>query len=285
VANRSLMDIYRLSLAAKYAGSYTTNCANGTTRSVLIIRGDAIGDFVLFLPSLTALRRHYEGSKVSILVGSESASLALSCANVDEIISFDARRYRLDFTYRVRLIRQLRAHCFDVALNPMYSREPLTDELLYCSGAKQRIAFDGNLDNIDARTKAASNKYCTRVINSRAGIVSEVERNREFVEQLTGRGTTVEEFLPRITLPESQVEEARRRLLDEGVDPELEPLVVLFPGASNAIKMWPPERFADLANRVVGEFKARILICGAPSDLETQEAVASKMSSPAIRNF
>jgi ADP-heptose:LPS heptosyltransferase len=282
-ANRGLMDIYRLPLAANYAGSVSENHENNGLRSILIVRGDAIGDFVLFLPSITALRQYYEGSRISLLTGRESLPLALSVADVDEVIAFDAKRYRFDLGCRIRLIRQLRSRCFDIALNPIYSREPLTDELLYCSGAKERITFDGNLDNIDARTKAANDRYCTQVIASGAGIVSEVERNREFVEKLTGRKPTLEASLPRIPITGRQIEEARRHLLDEGVDPDAETLVVLFPGASSAIKMWPSERFADVANRVAKEYKVRILICGSPSDVETQEAVASRVSAPVVR--
>jgi ADP-heptose:LPS heptosyltransferase len=229
------------------------------------------------------LRRHYAGSKVSLLVGSESAGLASAFADVDEVISFDVRRYRLDLAYRIRLIQGLRNRQFDLGVNPIYSREPSTDELLYCSSAKERIAFDGNLDNIDARTKAANNPYCTRIVPSHAGIITEVERNRQFVEQLTGRKMSLEESLPRITLSDTQMKEARQLLLSEGVDPEVEQLVVLFPGASNAIKMWPAERFAVLANRIAETYKVHILICGAHSDRATQEAVASRVSAPVAR--
>lgn len=277
------MSVYRMSLAARYAGSIPTRCATRQTPSVLVIRGDAIGDFVLFLPSLAALRRYYRPSKFCVLVGSESASLAGAFGDADEVITFNARQYRFNLAYRLRLIRELRSRCFDVAVNPVYSREPLTDELLYCSGARQRITFDGNLDNIDLRTKAANSKYCTRVIESRSGSVSEIERNREFVEKLTGIKPAIEESVPQITVPEAHLRQAHLRLSKEGVDLETESVVALFPGASNAIKAWPPERFADLANRITKEFKVRIVICGASSDFDTQEAVAAQITAPVIR--
>jgi ADP-heptose:LPS heptosyltransferase len=275
--------VYRVPLAVKYAGSTSTNGRSGYTQSVLIIRGDGgIGDFVLFLPALKALRQHFAGSRMALLVGSESEKIASAFADVDEVISFEVRRYRLNLAYRIRLIRQLRSHGFDIALNPIYSREPLTDELLYCSGAKQRIAFEGNLDNIDIRTKTANNAYFTRVIDSQAGRVSEIERNRQFVERLTAATISGEESLPRISLSDAQLDKARQLFRREGLDPETERLVVLFPGASHAIKQWPAERFAELANRIAKTYDTRILICGAPSDRETQELVTSKVSAPVV---
>ena len=284
LASRELKATYRFLLAARYGGRVSGKPQLGGQASALIIRGDGgIGDFVLFLPSLRVLRRHYAGWKVSLLVSGESAGLASAFADVDEITSFNVRRYRLDLAYRIRLIRRLRNRQFDVALNPKYSREPLTDELLYCSGAKERIAFEGNLGSIDARTKTANNAYCTRIIPSRPGIITEVERNREFVEQLTGRKPSVEESLPWITLSDTQMNEARQLLLSEGFDPKVEQLVAIFPGAANAIRMWPAERFAVLANRIAETYKVHILICGAPSDRATQEAVASRVSAPVVR--
>jgi ADP-heptose:LPS heptosyltransferase len=284
LASRRLKGTYRLLLATGYAGRLTADPSGGDARSVLIIRAEGhLGDLILFLPSLRALRRHYAGSKISLLVGSESARLASTFADVDEVISFGVRRYRLDLAYRVRLIRQLRERRFGVAINPIYSREPSTDELLYCCGAQERIACSGDMNTTPSSVRQRNNTYCTRIIPSRPGIITEVERNREFVEKLTGRKLSAEESLPRITLSETQLNEGRQLLLSEGVDPRIEQLVVIFPGASYAIKMWPAERFAALANRIAETYKALFLICGAPSDRATEEALASRISAPVVR--
>ena len=283
LASRELRAAYRLLLAAGYAGRFTANPQSGHARSVLIIRGDAIGDLVLFLPALKELCRAFAGAKITLLVSQESEDLARKFTHVDEVISLDRRRYRRSLIYRLRLIRQLRQRQFSMAINAIYSREPSTDELLYCCGAQERIACSGDVNNILPSVKQGNNTYCTRIIPSRPWIITEVERNREFVERLTGRKLSVEESLPRITLSDTQMNEARQLLLSEGVDPEEEQLVVLFPGASNAVKMWPAERFAVLANRIAETYGAQILICGAPSDGEAQEAVASRVSAPVAR--
>ena len=139
------------------------------------------------------------------------------------------------------------------------------------------------MNNISAAVKERNNRYCTRIIPSRSGNIPEVERNREFVERLTGRELSVEASLPRITLSETQLHAARQLFLRQGVDPEVEQLVVIAPGASDEIKMWPPERFASLANRIAETYRAHIVICGAAFDRETQEAVASRVSAPVVR--
>jgi ADP-heptose:LPS heptosyltransferase len=283
LAARELKAAYRLLLAAGYAGRLAANPPDGVARSVLIIRADAIGDFVLFMPALKELCRTFAGAKITLLVSQESEALAKRFSHVDEVISLSRRRYRRSLLYRLRLIRQLRQRQFSVAINPIYSREPSTDELLYCCGAQERIACSGDVNNISPSAKRRNDSYCTRIITSSDGIITEVERNREFVEQLTSRKLSLEDSLPRIRLSDAQMGEARQLLLREGVDPELERLVVIFPGASNEIRMWPAEHFAVLASRISETYKARILICGAPSDRETQEAVAARVSAPVVR--
>ncbi len=243
LAGRYLRAAYRSVLAAHYAGRASTKRQEGCARSILVVRGDAIGDFVLFLPALRVLRQYYAGAMISLIVASECADLASSFAPVDEVISFDRKRYRFDLAYRIRFIRRLRSQHFDVAQNPAYSREPLTDELLYCSGARERIACEGDLSNITARTKARNNAFCTRIYSSSPGLLHESERNREFVEQLTK------------------------------ADPHSDLLVGMFPGASNSVRIWPPERFAQMADFFADRYGARVLLGGSASEWGLGEGI------------
>ena len=275
--------LYRWVLSPYYGRPTSNNDVSGLAKSVLIIRGDAIGDFVLFMPALKELCRAYPDSRISLVVCQEVAGLANTNTPVHDVIPFDRRRYRRSIVYRLALIRHLRRLQFSVAINPIYSREPSTDEILCCCGAQERIAFWGDANNITVSLKEANNAYYTRIIPSRSGVIAELGRNQEFVEKLTGRKPCDEESQPRISLSDVQLQDARRLLMSEGVDPEVDRLVVLFPGASNAIKMWPAERFAILANRITETFKARILIAGTSSDFETQEAVSLKTSVPVVR--
>jgi ADP-heptose:LPS heptosyltransferase len=266
LAGRYLRAGYRTVLAARYAGRAGTKRQEGGARSVLIVRGDAIGDFVLFLPALRVLRQYYAGAKISLVVASECADLASSFAPVDEVISFDRKRYRFDLAYRIRFIRRLRSQHFDVALNPAYSREPLTDELLYCSGALERIACEGDLSNIKARTKARSNASCTRIYPSTPGPLSELERNREFVEQLTKADVSREDFQPSLPLSQSHLDDGYALLRGKGLDPHTDLLVGMFPGASNSVRIWPPERYAQMANFFSDTYGARVLLGGSSSE-------------------
>ena len=52
------------------------------------------------------------------------------------------------------------------------------------------------------------------------------------------------------------------------------PLVLLQPGARYSLKVWPPERFAQLADRLAERFNCRILLGGDQREREVAEQVA-----------
>jgi ADP-heptose:LPS heptosyltransferase len=243
-----------------------------------------MGDFVLFLPSLRELRRHYAGSRISLLVGSESAALASTFTDVDEVISFEVRRYRLNLSYRIRLIQQIRRRQFDVAVNPIYSREPLTDEILYCSGARERIACEGDLCNIRPRAKSENNAFCTRIYPSTPGLLPESVRNREFVGQLFGANGSREDSRPSLPLSHSHLYDARALLRSQGLDLHTDIIVGMFPGAANSIRIWPPEYFAQLADFLVDRYGARVVLGGSPSDTALGERII-RLCRTAPRNL
>lgn len=276
----SVRGAYRQLLAARYAGSVTAVPQSDHPCSILVIRGDAIGDLILFLPALGILRRHYEGAKLSLLVGSDAAEFAAVFAPVDEVIPLDRKRYRFNLAYRVHLIHSLRDRHFDLAVNPLYSREPFTDELLYCSGARERIVSEGDLNNIDPRTRAANNQYCTHILPASPALLQESQRNREFVEQLTGTRISAQEFQPWLPVSEALLREGYDLLNGQGLDPHRDLIVAVSPGASNAIKVWPAAHFARLVDLLAERFGARVVLCGSRSDQTWGQQVSRLVHVP-----
>jgi ADP-heptose:LPS heptosyltransferase len=108
----------------------------------------------------------------------------------------------------------------------------------------------------------------------------ELARNREFVERLTGAHSSTKESGARLQLSESLVSGAAALLRRRGLDPEKDLIVAMFPGALNAIKMWPADRFAQLADHMAAKYGARILLCGSNSDRERGERICGLTSTP-----
>ncbi|MFQ5778995.1 MAG: glycosyltransferase family 9 protein, partial [Terriglobia bacterium] len=80
------------------------------------------------------------------------------------------------------------------------------------------------------------------------------------------------------------VEQMRTRLwAREGAGRAARLRVVLAPGATyGSAKCWLPERYAELADRLVETYDAAVLLCGAPSEVPLGQAIAARMRAPAI---
>ncbi len=54
-------------------------------------------------------------------------------------------------------------------------------------------------------------------------------------------------------------------------------MLLLQPGARYSLKVWPHERFVELADRLKDRFSCRILLGGDQREREIAEQIASKM--------
>jgi len=90
--------------------------------NILVIRLKSIGDVVLTLPAVNALRDNYPDARIVYLTSSENAGLIAGFQEVNEVISLDRRSYRtgnpLTFVPQFfRLLRRLRTGRFDLAID------------------------------------------------------------------------------------------------------------------------------------------------------------------------
>ena len=124
--------------------------------SILIIRLDEIGDFVLTTPFLRAIRAHYARAKITLLVRSAVAALARACPLVDEVIELPPWRKVLPpfdqlATY-IRAKRFARANLamrkFQYAINPRIDYDAIVGALpmVYHARIPYRIGYgEGSL--------------------------------------------------------------------------------------------------------------------------------------------
>jgi lipopolysaccharide heptosyltransferase II len=79
---------------------------------------------------------------------------------------------------------------------------------------------------------------------------------------------------PALHVSQAEEQAVETWLQGAGLLSSREPLLLLQPGARYPMKVWPPERFAELADRLADRFACRILLGGDQREREIAEQIA-----------
>jgi ADP-heptose:LPS heptosyltransferase len=224
-------------------------------QNILLIRLDAIGDYVLFRNFIEILRksRKYRGHQITLLGNMAWKDLAesLDKESVSGFIWLNRVKFRKNPVYRFRLLNEIRSRGFETVIHPVYSRDFFWGDMIsHYSGAAHRIASSGDTSNMGTDQKNLADSYYTLLIQDRSPVRFEFERNRFFFENLLGEKIKLR--APRIPVT--------------GRVATRETYAVLFPGASHAWKRWPVEYFADIAGELLKLTNLKLYICGSANE-------------------
>ena len=244
-----------------------------TFKNILIMKPSSLGDIVLVLPVLTALRKNYPDAKISWLVRPEFSALLENHPHLDEIILFDRRQLgRAWFSPRafgalVSLVRRLRAGRFDAVFD--FQGLFRTACLARLSGCRKRFGRAGAREwaHLFYTVKVRQDMKCANLVDFYLKII----------RAAGARDVGVEFVLPEY--PEA-AESIGRLLSKHGISPGR--YAVLVPGSAHADKCWPTERFAELANRITAKFGFSIVATGTESEAGVVEKLQELANVPIV---
>ncbi|MBC7776945.1 MAG: glycosyltransferase family 9 protein [Phycisphaerae bacterium] len=223
---------------------------------VLVVRTDAIGDFVLWLDAAKTLIAHYQTQgRTVVLIGNEAwTEWAEEMKLADEVWSIDPIRFFRNLPYRCKWLLRIRKEGFDVVIQPTFSRFfQIGDSLVRASAAPERIGSEGDLNNIHPWFNLWSNHWYTRLIPAASRSLMELRRNAEFMREI---GFT--DFQARLPIiPQLSIEHLFKL-------PQ-RPYAVIFPAAGWAGRVWPVENYAEIARRLAG-LSLKIVVAGGSED-------------------
>lgn len=252
--------------------------------SIIILRTDAIGDYLLFRAFLHELRGAYPNFHITLLGNLVYKDFfnALDSGACDVSVWVDIPRFAKIFgsyIYKIRILRMLQQVSYTMLINPMHSRDRSNCLLAKHIHALEKIAPQGDCINLDPRLKARFDRIYTTLTPSTDGILFEFYRNKEFFEALLGRKLDTSAKLPKspfISLP-PQVAASLPK-----------PYALLFIGASAAYRRWSIEHFAEVGIYLANECGLNIAICGGIAEQEDGEKLVlliQSQSQRAIQNF
>lgn len=230
-------------------------------QNILIIKLRYIGDVLLATPTIRALKAAKPDARITMMVNRGTEDILLGNPDLDEIVVLD----KGSLTSQSRFIAGLRSGRFDTVID-------LTDGdrsafLSWISGASVRIGF-----NDEHRWRG---KYYTQVVQPVPGVRHRIERDLEALKPLSLHAGSKDLQL-RLT-PEEMTD--ADQLLDQLGVHRSQSIVIVQPGARYWFKAWPPERYAELADRFTSQYGCHVLIGGSHHDIDLAQQIRQMTKS------
>lgn len=244
----------------------------GSAGKVLILRVDALGDFVVWLDAAQALRALYPSAEITLVGNRTWQALAEQAPAFDRVWGMDRKKFVTDPLYRFRFLARIRREGFSMLINPIWTRDFLwSDTLARASGIAERVCYSGDFSIITPILMRLVDSWYTRVIRARPAPRQELERNADFLRAL---GAT--DF--RASLPPLPRMPGRPEGFPTG------DYYVLVPGAGKAYRQWPLENYAQIARRLHDRMGWIGIVVGAGQDQPLGQRLEAD-GSAAVQNW
>jgi ADP-heptose:LPS heptosyltransferase len=226
-------------------------------RNILVIDFGQLGDVVMSLPALRAIRERFPRAHITVAVGKPGAELIDLSRCADATLAVDRVALRdgfkpLSVLRLLQLVRDVRRRHFDFVIDLHSLSE--TNLLGFLSGAPKRLYSRrrGALDflaNFSPRPPVEADHRERHLVDRYLDVLQPLE--------IKGAGA-----IPRLSTRPSDSKKIERLLRKAKADTGA-PVVGLFPGAGHPSRCWPLERFAELADFLVRNQGACVVVfCG-----------------------
>ncbi|MBI3940767.1 MAG: lipopolysaccharide heptosyltransferase I [Acidobacteria bacterium] len=236
-----------------------------TARRILMVRLSALGDVVHTLPALIDLRAAFPESEIDWLVEPAAAPLLRNSGALNQVIEISTRAWRhrplSPATWKeiAGTFRRLRERHYDIALD--FQGLWKSASLARASGAREILG----IGTADLRESSAHIFYHRQA--PAAGNVHRIERNRALLLLLGISPSGPARY------PERFWSEADQRRVESLLRALPGDFVVLNPGAGWATKIWPAERFGQLARRIHESYDYALVCTWGPGEQRLAETV------------
>jgi heptosyltransferase-2 len=240
-------------------------------RRIAIVLPNPLGDVVMATPALRALRQLWPHDTLT-LVGRRGALAALEGTDLADETLEDSTNTRPRWRNTAATVRRLRQRRFDLAvLLPNSFRSALLARL----GRARRVVGYSR----DGRGWLLHERFAQPGGNSPTGQI------RYYNTLAMALGADNPGMRMELATTPADQTAARQLLVDSGVEAR-RPVVMLNPGAAfGPSKLWPAERFAQLADELARRCGAQIIINAAPGERAIAAQVQRGMEAQPLLSF
>jgi heptosyltransferase-2 len=235
---------------------------------IMIRATNWVGDAIMALPTLRAVRQRHPDATISIVARPYVADIYRDQQICDELIAYDPNGAHRGWNGREKLISDLRNRKFDVALLVQNAFDAAW--LAWRAQIPERIGYARDARSL-LLTKAIPVPKSGEIPPHEKFYYLELLRRAGWLDEISDE--------PRITLrvPDAARQRAGQILLESGVRPHARRIAVGAGASYGSAKCWPPDRFAKALNALLSHADADVLLFGTPSELPVSAAIAAEL--------
>jgi len=210
---------------------------------ILLLQLKRIGDLILTLPAIDALRERFPDAEITLVVAGQCAEVLPAISTVDH--AYVARRNLRDIRLFFAIARQKFDCCIDFTQN---DRSAI---LTFLSRAQRRVGAS----RVQVRSERRARVY-NLFAHLRLKEMHTIDYNLALLEPLGIRNAGPE---LRLELPEHARTKARELLRAAKIDNHF---IVVHPGSARAEKFWEPERWAAVIKHAQTQLQTAVVVTG-----------------------
>lgn len=248
---------------------------NYEERPILIILIAGIGDLVLGSKAMRAIRNGFPDRKIYLLTSTEAAPLARNYKYIDEVIAFPIRELRRNKSHLIniwRLLLDLRKNRFDIAVNLYQVSTRLgalkMGSLFTMLKARTKIGHDCRGFGLFLDKKVPADAFSTQHYADAMMEIATLAGGRP-----DDRG--IEVFWNKAS------DEKWAAFFKQNAGGARKTIVGINPGGDRPNRRWDVARYAAVADLIIEQYGAHIVIFGGPGEEHISLDIQSRMKHKA----
>jgi len=240
---------------------------------VLIRATNWVGDAVMAMPAIRAVRKRFSDAEIAIVARPYVADIYRDQEICNQLIPYDPQGLHAGLSGRERLAAELRAQKFDVAL------------LLQNAFDAAWLAWRAKIPERIGYARDGRSFFLTKAVP--VPLRGEIPAHEKFyylelVHRAGWTNSAQDESFIGLNVPEEKRRSAGEFLCKSGARPGTLRIAIGAGASYGSAKCWPPARFAQVANRLQGKAEADVILFGTAAEASVSTAISAEMRRPPI---
>lgn len=273
----SYLKFFYYSLIAPFLSK---NISSQKSTSILLIKLDEIGDYILFRNFFKYFRlsNKYQNYNITLIGNIEWKDIFIhfDVDNVDEVYWINKKSFSKNLFYRIKVLVTLSQKTYDTIINCNLSRNFFIDDsIVKIVSAKYKIGSITDLSNQFLWQKNLSDDYYSKLVQIEDNCIFEFDRNKSYLSKILN--VQIIESVPSLEINRinkiNKIEELKADY------------AVFYLGGKKKYKIWDSKNFIILAKHIFNNFHFNIVLVGNKNDKKITQKFINDFDNRGLLNY